>query len=75
MDNVLVPYQLQVVASVGTDVPHDVAARHPLGDRRKFPLSRVSGSPMRLKTMRSRSPVPETVRVLVLPSCFTTLQQ
>jgi hypothetical protein len=37
MDHTIVAYQPQVVASVTTDVRHDVTVDHPLGDHRESP--------------------------------------
>ena len=38
VDRAVVAYQLQVVTSVYTNVLHDVAVGHPLGDRRESPV-------------------------------------
>ena len=38
VDHAIIAYQLQVVASIDSNVPHDVTIGHPFGDHRKFPI-------------------------------------
>ena len=38
IDHAVVTYQLQAVASVSSDVLHDVTVGHPLGGHREFPI-------------------------------------
>lgn len=42
-DDAIVTHQFQVVTSIGTDVPHDVAVGHPLGNHGESPILKGVG--------------------------------